>query len=307
MIARALLVMLLMAGAGAARAGPAKDPAPVVRIELKDGTRLVGRIVGDEPERLHVQTLEGLELQVPRSAIVSMRTDGEAGAARSDPNYSRLMFAPTGRPLRKGDGYFSDYELLFPGVAYGVTDNLSLAAGVSTIPGLGLEEQLFYVSPKVGVRLSDRAAISAGVLVAGSGTDEGGSAGIAFAVGTFGREGKSVSVGVGVARELGGYDRHTHPILMVGGEVPLARSVSLISENWLVQDVPLREQPFGFALRFHGSRLSADVGVILVGAVLEQGFPVPWVSVSYHFGRTRPRERAGPAWLPPQGRSSQKS
>jgi hypothetical protein len=59
-----------------------------------------------------------------------------------DPNYSRLLFAPTGRPLRAGDGYFSDYELLFPGVAYGLTDNVTLAGGVAIVPGLGLGEQL---------------------------------------------------------------------------------------------------------------------------------------------------------------------
>ena len=68
-----------------------------------------------------------------------------------DPNYSRLLFSPTGRPLKKGDGYFSDYELLFPGVAVGLTDNLSIAGGVSLIPGLGLDEQVLYVSPKLGV------------------------------------------------------------------------------------------------------------------------------------------------------------
>ena len=28
----------------------------------------------------------------------------------------------------------------------------------------------------------------------------------------------------------------------------------------------------------------ADVGVILFKEALEEGFPVPWVSVSYHFG-----------------------
>jgi hypothetical protein len=172
-----------------------------------------------------------------------------------------------------------------------VTDNLSLAAGVSAIPGLGLGEQLLYVSPKLGFRLSDRAALSAGALVAGSGVDQGWSGGIVFAVGTFGGENKSVSVGVGLGRQLGNHDGRTSPILMLGGELPLARSVSLVSENWLVRDIPLEQQPFGLALRFHGSRLSADVGVILVGEVLEEGFPLPWVSVSYHFGRTRPRER----------------
>ena len=59
-----------------------------------------------------------------------------------DPNYSRLLFGPTGRPLKKGDGYFSDYELAFPGVAVGITDNLSIAGGISIVPGIRIDEQL---------------------------------------------------------------------------------------------------------------------------------------------------------------------
>ena len=31
--------------------------------------------------------------------------------------------------LKKGEGYFSDYELFFPGIAYGVTDNVTIGGG----------------------------------------------------------------------------------------------------------------------------------------------------------------------------------
>jgi hypothetical protein len=195
-------------------------------------------------------------------------------ARSSDPNYSRLMFAPTGRPLRKGDGYFSDYELVFPGFAVGLTDNVSLAGGVSTIPGLGLTEQLFYVSPKVGWNLSDRAAVAVGALFATAGADDDlGSLGIAFGVGTFGGRDNSFSVGLGLARELGDSCAETEPILMLGGQVRLSDSIALVSENWLILDGHFRmsDQPFGLALRFFGDRLSADVGVILVGELLEEG------------------------------------
>ena len=66
------------------------------------------------------------------------------------------MFAPSGRPLRKGDGYFSDHYVIFPGFAYGVTDNLSVSGGVSIVPGLGLDEQVLYLSSSVGWRLSTK-------------------------------------------------------------------------------------------------------------------------------------------------------
>jgi hypothetical protein len=130
--------------------------------------------------------------------------------------------------------------------------------------------------------------VSIGALVAGVGgsDDDLGSLGIAFAVGTFGSRDHSLSAGFGLARELGDRFAETEPILMLGGQTRLSRSIALVSENWLVLDgdVPLSEQPFGLALRFFNGRLSADVGVVLVGELLEEGYPLPWVSFTYHFG-----------------------
>jgi hypothetical protein len=227
-------------------------------------------------------------------------------AHRSDPNYSRLMFAPTGRPLRKGDGYFSDYELLFPGVAYGLNDHVSLAGGVSTIPGLGFGEQLTYFSPKIGFNLSDRAAFSVGGLLAGTGGHgDLANVGVVFGVGTFGDADKSLTLGFGVGKQFGGDDDYydydyrrdddseAMPIVMVGGQVRLSDSIALVSENWLfLRDVRLNEQPFGVAIRFFGDRLSADVGMILIGEVLDEGLPIPWLSFSYHFGPSRAAARS---------------
>lgn len=40
-------------------------------------------------------------------------------------------------------------------------------------------------------------------------------------------------------------------------------------------------------MRLFSDRLSADVGVILSGELLDEGFPLPWLSVTYHFGKSR--------------------
>jgi hypothetical protein len=211
------------------------------------------------------------------------------------------MFAPTARPLRRGEGYFSDHYVLFPGVAFGLTDQLSLSGGVSVVPGLGLSEQIFYVSPKLGFELSERAAVALGAAYAGNGGDEG--AAIAFGLATLGRPAKSVTLGLGFAgsrkQEFDSRARSSRdvwrwrdkPILMLAGSVQLSNSVALLSENWLLLGERVSDQPFGLALRFFGDRLSADVGVILVGEVIEEGFPVPWLSISYHFGRAKDRAR----------------
>src|SRR5687768_13767910 len=97
-----------------------EDTAALVTVELKDGTRLVGRVVSEDEQALRVETTGGLVVAVPRDQVVRRGTVVAATSRGEDPNYSRLMFGPTARPLRKGDGYFSDYQVFFPGVAYGL-------------------------------------------------------------------------------------------------------------------------------------------------------------------------------------------
>jgi hypothetical protein len=227
------------------------------------------------------------------------------------------MFAPTGRPLGKGNGYFSDHYVVFPGFAVGLTKNLSLSGGVSTIPALGLSEQLFYVSTSAGWTLGDRAAVAVGGFLAGGASDDladfGGAA--LFGVGTVGHSDRSLSVGLAflaLREEVYGprgeylsgrteWRFRDEPVVMLGGSLRLARNLSLISESWLFpgEDFELSQQPFGLALRFFNGRLSADVGVVLVPEILDEGFPVPWLSFSYHFGPSRRASSRSGSAVPP--------
>ena len=265
----------------------------VVTVTLRDGSRLVGHIVAEDGTSLRIRMAGGSEVTVPVSEVVTRRAGDGAGAEATgiDPNYSRLLFAPTARPLKKGDGYFADYELLFPGVAYGITDNVSLSGGFSVIPGLGLAEQLFYVSPKIGFEMGDSASVAVGGLFAGVGGDDfddGESASIGFAVGTFGSRKRSLTVGVGLGDTSGEFTDAV-PILMAGGTATISRRVAVVGETWMFlgDDFRLHEQPFGIGLRLFGDRLSADLGVVLSGELIDEGFPIPWLSVSYHFGKDR--------------------
>ncbi len=264
----------------------------LLSISLKDGTTLKGRIVQEDEASITVVTIGGLEVKVPKSSVISTKPIrgrvAEGVFYRFDPNYSRLMFAPTGRPLRKGEGYFSDYYVFFPGISYGFTDQISIMVGVSIVPGLGLTEQLRYVAPRIGIQTSEVFAVSAGALYVSVGGEF--SAGIAFAVGSMGQQDKSFTAGIGlgyIKEEDGAFEFAERPILMLGGNVRLSDSVALVSENWFItgENFDLSEQPFGIAIRFFGDRIAADVGLILIGEVLEEGFPVPWLSLVYNFGR----------------------
>jgi hypothetical protein len=316
---------LVLAGAVAAPGfGSTDDAQPVVTITLKDGGTLVGTVVQEDETSVTLRTASGAELRLPREAIGSRELRSAnprlpASSPFSDPNESRLMFAPTGRPLGKGNGYFSDHYVLFPGFAYGLTKNLSVAGGVSVVPALGISEQVFYVSASSAWKLGDKTSFALGGLYAG-GPDEDIRGGAAlFGVTTLGHSDRSLSLGVAwlAAREEEYvYGRRGElvesrsewrfrdaPVVMVGGSLRVARHLSLVSESWLFlgKDFDLSQQPFGLSLRFFSGRISADVGFVLVAEILEEGFPVPWLSFSYHFGPARRASArsssAAPSWV----------
>ena len=258
----------------------------LVSISLTDGTQLEGTITQETETHILVETLSGLEIKVPRTSIVAIKKRYAGAFSRPDPNYTRLMFAPTGRPLRRGDRYFFNHYVFFPGMAYGFTDRFGVAGGLSVIPGLGLGEQILSLAPKFGLYASGDVALSMGVLYMNVANE--GAGGMAFVVGTKGSPDKSFTCGIGlgyIAEEGEDVDFAEHPVLLLGGNIRLSESMALVSENWLItgEDLGLDQQPLGLALRFFGPRIAVDVGAIIIGEVIEEGFPIPWLSFVYNF------------------------
>ena len=281
-----LVVCVLFVSASHAEDGEDARVDSLVSISLTDGTQLEGTITQETETHILVETLSGLEIKVPRTSIVAIKKRHAGAFSRPDPNYTRLMFAPTGRPLRRGDRYFFNHYVFFPGMAYGFTDRFAVAAGLSVIPGLGLSEQVLSLAPRFGLYDSGDVALSMGVLYMKV-ADEG-AGGMAFVVGTKGSPDKSFTCGIGlgyIAEEDEAVDFAEHLVLLLGGNIRLSESMALVSENWLIagQDLGLDQQPLGLALRFFGPRIAVDAGAIIIGEVIEEGFPIPWLSFVYNF------------------------
>ena len=169
-------------------------------------------------DKVVIVTAGTAELTIPTAEIRSVRLSTGASWF-PNPNRTRLLFAPTARPLPRGTGYFASHLIFFPSVNYGVTDSLTLGAGVSLFPGTALDEQLAFVTPKFGWRVGERSHIGAGVLLAsipGDGDDDLNRAGIAYTVGTWGTPDASVTAGFGYGyTDEGLADR---PMVVLGGE-----------------------------------------------------------------------------------------
>lgn len=281
-----LATALLLVGAGQthAQADPGA-PQPTVsdtllEIQLADGSVLFGRVESVEGDRITVVTEGGARVQLERSQIRSSRpARGRVRDGRvwlDDPTGTRLFFAPTGRSLAAGEGYFGVYELFFPFATYGVTDRITIAGGTPVVPGAFGE--VAYIAPKVTLIRGERTNIGAGVF---AGFFDGATAGIVYGVGTWGDRDNAVTAGAGLG--FGGGEFASKPLIMLGGETRAGRQSKLITENYFVPGESGALISGG--IRFFGERLSADAGI---GGFIGSGETeccLPLVNFVYTFGR----------------------
>lgn len=254
----------------------------VIRVELKDGSILIGKLLSEDESTIQIKTLSNIEAhiqkqQIKRREIVSgQMVEGELWL--KDPNQTRLLFAPTGRALKAGQGYFSTYEILFPFLAVGITDFLTVAGGISLVPGA--ENQLLYLAPKITPVQVDKFDLSGGVLYIRI-PDEENAAGIVYGVGTYGTEKSALTLGLGYG--FAGGEFADNPIFAIGGELRASKSVKLITENWIFPGEEVHLLSGG--LRFFGENLAADFAFIFPAGSDTEGFPfIPWVGFVYNFG-----------------------
>lgn len=262
----------------------ARMAGEMFEIELTDGTLFTARLLRARSDTLEATTIAGLQMAIADSLIAAVRpTRGRTQQGRfqqSDPNRTRLFLAPTGRRLRQGTGYFADYFLFFPTLAYGFTDFFSAGAGMSLIPGA--TKQLFYLAPRLAFELAPNAAVAAGMLLMGV-PDEGGLS-LGYAVGTFGSESEALTLGAGLPLDR---DVSRKPVLLIGGELQVGNAMKLIAENWIFTSGS-GTAIFSAGVRFWGRRVAADAAIVTSHDLLTdiEGFPfIPWIDFSVFFGK----------------------
>jgi len=244
----------------------------------------MGRIVEYDESEIQFETYFG-KVTIPISKIKEIKEVPISSIRKghywfSNPNATRLYFAPTARMLKQGEGYFADYYLFFPGVTYGMTDNITVGGGMSIFPGVDPDEQLLYFTPKVGLKTSEKFDFAVGALLTRVPFDDVAStAGILYGVGTYGTSNGSITAGFGYG--FIDNDVAEKPMLMVGGEKRLTRHTAFVTENWVF---PGLDQPLiSYGFRFFGERLSVDLAFVnLLGK--DAIFPgMPYVDFVFNF------------------------
>ena len=251
-----------------------------IKIELNSGTSLIGSFIrwnGDDITLLMDFGEQSIKLEIINDlSLLELKhfVDGEYRAP--DPNYTRLFFAPTGRSLKAGNGYFSDYMVFFPGVAYGMTDKFSIGGGI--FPFSTGDFFMGWLTPKMGIVETEDYAIAVGVLsILISSDNDNFNAGIIYGVGTWGQPDKAITVALGY-----GYAESEiadKPMVMIGYEKRIGKRTKFLSENWIFPGVD--DPLFSIGLRWFGEKFAADFGMFRTAGMNFLG--VPWVDLVVNF------------------------
>ena len=155
--------------------------------------------------------------------------------------------------MKARSGYFFDLWVFFPGIAYGITDNISIAAGASIIPEV--DNQLYYIIPKVAFEATELLDVGASVMIFRLWDET-----LFFGLGsaTYGTDDASLTAGLGLAWNSEGMMET--PALQVGGEYRVARRMALVAETWSIPG----EEDAGILIlggaRLLGEGMTIDLG-----------------------------------------------
>jgi hypothetical protein len=238
-----------------------EDTTIVQQVELRDGTRLVGRVIGITNDLVRFRTLSGIEIEFQSSeANRIFRIDGQIQNGEfwpEDRSDSRLFLAPTARVPRSGHGYFGVYELLVPSFGVGLGGGAMVSGGFSVIPGLDLDEQIFYVAPKVQLFDVNNVQGAVGLFWVKTGSSDE-SAGLIFSSFTAGNQRVSFTGGISIpfSSSDGLADQS---LVTLGGELRLSKGLKLITENWFAPGEEGALMSFG--VRIIGSRFNVEAAI----------------------------------------------
>jgi hypothetical protein len=293
--------------AGAAEAEPEPPPERAVRVKLKDGQTLLGRLVQERPDGAVVLRLgSGALVLLAGDAVAEVQADPAATPTAAgetwfpDANRTRYLYGPSAMMLRRNEFSFSQTELVLSTFSWGATDWLSVQAGTAVpawfIPPLPSAAN-FLVSVKAGGRLLENFHLAGGVQTVVLPAVGGSSyfpflLGLGFLTATVGSPDLHASVSFALPFSSAGLG-FSAPILTLSGSWRLLRGLALVTEHWVVLALSQASLAFGggpflvtdgLAVRIMGEHVAVDLGLLtLYASGYFVPFPIPWLTFTYNF------------------------
>jgi hypothetical protein len=264
------------------------DSTSLTRVQTNDGNEFIGFIVSQDTSVLVIQTDKLGKLTVNKKDIVKITPIYPENIKQGqywfeNPQSARYLWAPNGYGLKKGEGYYQNIWVLFNQVSYGITNNVSIGAGMVPIFLFGGGETPIWITPKFSIPVvKDKFNLGAGALLGTVLGESGTGFGLLYGITTLGSRDLNISLGVGGGFSGSGWGKS--PIISLGGLARTGARGYLITENYYIsidgETLVLLSAGFRWVIKKAGF----DFGLFMP---LEQDLTflaVPWLGLTIPFG-----------------------
>lgn len=210
----------------------------LVRIETNDGNEFIGTVAKEDAAQVVLKTTNLGEISIQKSSIkareVIRKEQIKAGEVWfENPQATRYFWAPNGYGLKKGEGYYQNIYVFWNQFTIGVSDNISLGAGVIPLFLLGGGPTPIFGTFKVSLPLvENKVNLGGGALVGAVLGESEATFGIVYGVSTFGNPDKNLTLGLGYAFAAGEWA--SSPLINLSGMVRASKRMYLLTENYYV-------------------------------------------------------------------------
>lgn len=266
-----------------------QDTTALYRIQTLDGNEYIGSILEQNEEFILLRTSNIGEITIARKSIKSMVVV-ERGQQVGDefwlenPQATRYFWQPNGYGLKKGEGYYQNVWVFFNQASVGITDNISLGAGVVPLFLIEGTSTPAWITPKFSIPVvENRFHLGAGALVGSVIGEDNAGFGILYGIGTLGTRDRNASLGVGYGYAAGKLAKN--PTITFSGMYRTGKNGYLLTENYIisVEDESL------VLLMFGGRRIIRSVGLDFglfapFSSEMDTFIALPWLGFTVPFG-----------------------
>lgn len=280
------------------------DPSQVqestaVIIRVSDGSMVYGYISARTDDKISVTSMSLGEVVIPISEVAKIEyvdvknmTTDKRGFFNDFHNSTHNLLFPSGYNLRKGQSYYENIYVFYNAFTYGVTDNISVTAGLEIASLLFFSQMpLAFTSAKFSIPFSkEKAAIALNatyIRVPTSPVEN-----LVFLSGSFtlGSRNNNVTLGAGAGLRLNSSVNDEIIPFSISTMQRVSDKISIISENWIFveDDFGNTSGVVSAGVRFHFKDNGGAFNAALFRPLVDSGFgfiAYPFVSATITLGK----------------------
>lgn len=260
----------------------------VATVLLKDGSEIRGEIIQQNNVQFVLESESLGKLNILHSEVsrIAYGRAFEGKVWRETLDDARNIVGPgTGYNLPKGRGYYQNYLFVVNEVYYGITDRISLGAGVELVSVFDpfIDFPVVGVFPKYTIPVTaDKVNIGLGAILLSTPDTRGAfDLNIFYGAVTYGPRERHFSVGLGYVMDEGRL--LSTPVFSIGGQYRVSSRLAFTTESWFGR--PMEGGAFSAGVRLIGRRGNswdiALAGAAGDGSVVVSPFPLLGITVPF--------------------------